>query len=70
MRVVCGFLSDVLLFAGFNYTNYSKALCIFFTNTLMIPFFAKCIVKEKLLKWDIFGIFVGFLGMILVIHPY
>lgn len=70
MRVLGGFLSDVLLFAAFNYTNYSKALCLFFLNTLMIPFFARCIVKEKILKWDICGIGIGFIGMILIIRPF
>ena len=70
MRVLGGFLSDVLLFAGFNFTNYSKALCLFFTNTLMIPFFARIIVKEKILKWDFVGILIGFIGMVLVIEPF
>ena len=55
---------------AFAYTNYSKAICIFFINTLLIPFFARCILKEKILKWDIFGIVVGFAGMILIIQPY
>ena len=60
-------MSDIFLYMAFAYTNYSKAICIFFTNTLMLPFFARCILKEKILKWDVIGISVGFVGMILII---
>ena len=67
MRIIGGFLSDVLLYAAFRYTNYSRAICIFFTNALMIPFFACCILKEKLLCWDIFAVMVGFGGMVLIV---
>ena len=67
MRCLGGFLSDIFLYMAFEYTNYSKAICIFFINTLLIPFFARCILKEKVMKWDVFGILVGFAGMILII---
>ena len=63
-------LSDILLYMAFGYTNYSKAICIFFTNTLMLPFFARCILKEQIRKGDIIGICFGFAGMILIIQPY
>ena len=67
MRIIGGFLSDVLLYAAFRYTNYSRSICIFFTNTLMIPFFACCILKEKVGKWDILALLLGFGGMILIV---
>ena len=70
LRCIGGFLSDIFLYMAFAYTNYSKAICIFFTNTLMLPFFARCILKEKILKWDVLGICIGFAGMILIVQPY
>lgn len=69
-RILAGFFSDIFLYLAFNYTTYSKGVCIFFTNTLMIPFFGRCILKEKILKVDILAITVGFIGMILIIQPY
>jgi drug/metabolite transporter (DMT)-like permease len=67
MRCLCGFLSEILLYMAFAQTNYSKAICIFFTNTLMIPFFGKCILGENIIKWDIIAILCGFAGMILIV---
>ena len=69
-RILFGFFSDIFLYIAFNYTNYSKGVCIFFTNTLMIPFFGRCILKEKILKVDILAIAAGFVGMILIIQPF
>jgi drug/metabolite transporter (DMT)-like permease len=66
-RFIMGYFSDILLFVAFTYTNYSKGICIFFTNTLMIPFFASCILKEKVKKVDIVAILLSFIGMILII---
>ena len=45
-RIVFGCLNDILLFTAFNYASYSKMICTFYTNTLMIPFFGKWILKE------------------------
>ena len=70
MRILAGFLSDVVLYSAFQYTSYSKAICIFFTNTLMIPFFARCILKEKIKKTDCFAILIGFAAMIMIIQPF
>ena len=69
-RILAGFFSDIFLFLAFNYTSYSKGIVIYFTNTLMIPFFGRCILKEKILKVDILAIALGFIGMILIIQPY
>ena len=66
-RVAGGFFADVLLYMAFEYTSYSKAICIFFTNTLMIPFFARLLLKEPILKADVGAIIVGFVGMMLIV---
>ena len=66
-RFTMGFFSDILLFIAFTYTNYSKGICIFFTNTLMIPFFARCFLKEPIKKVDIVAILISFVGMVLII---
>ena len=70
MRILGGFFSDIFLYIAFTYMNYSKGICIFFMNTLMIPLFARCILKEPILKVDAFGIIIGFFGMILIIQPF
>lgn len=69
-RGVMGFFSDVLTFLAYNWTSYSKTQAIFFTNTLMIPFFALCMLKEPLRKQDIIAIVISFAGMILIIQPF
>ena len=65
-----GYFSDIFLFVAYVYTSYSKCQCIFFTNTLMIPFFAKCILNENIKKVDIVAILLSFIGMILIIQPF
>jgi drug/metabolite transporter (DMT)-like permease len=70
MRILGGFFSDILLYIAFNYMSYSRGICIFFTNTLMIPIFARCILKEPILKIDAFGIAMGFAGMLLIVQPF
>jgi drug/metabolite transporter (DMT)-like permease len=66
-RVTTGFVADCSLFLAFSFTNMSKAYCIFFTNNLMLPFFARCFIGEKFKLWDVIGIVFGFGGMILLV---
>lgn len=70
VRGVSGFFSDIFTYLAYNYTSFSKTQAIFFTNTLMIPFFALCILKEPLRKQDIIAIIISFVGMILIIQPF
>ena len=67
LRCIFGVLSDVLLFASFEFTTFSKAFCLFFTNTLMAPFLGKAILGEQVKKWDIIGILFGFCGMLMLV---
>ena len=55
------------MFVAFQYTTYSKAFCLFYTNTFFNPFLAYYMIGEPLKKWDFVGISVGFVGMILLI---
>ena len=70
LRCVFGVLSDVLLFTAYEFTSFSKAFCIFFTNTLMAPFLSRAILGEPIKKWDIIGILCGFGGMLMLIQPF
>lgn len=70
IRVITGCSMDVLLALAFQYTSFSKATCICFMNTLFIPVFSYIFNREKMIKWDFFGIIIGFIGMIMVIQPY
>lgn len=67
IRCITGVLSDILLFVAFDFTSFSRAFCLFFTNTLMAPFTAKAILGEPIKKWDIIGILFGFTGMLMII---
>ena len=70
LRCIFGVLSDVLLFVAFEKTSFSKAFCLFFTNTLMAPFLGKAILGEPIKKWDVIGILCGFGGMLMLVQPF
>ena len=70
LRCIFGVLSDVSLFIAFEFTSFSKAFCLFFTNTLMAPFLGKAILGEPIKKWDIVAIVCGFAGMLMLVHPF
>ena len=69
-RVLTGFLSDIILYIAYAYTSQSKAICIFFSLSLMVPAMGFVILKEKINKGDIIGILLGFGGMLLIIQPW
>ena len=43
-RCITGCACDLLMFYAYQYTSYSKAFCLFFTNTLYCPFLAAYIL--------------------------
>jgi drug/metabolite transporter (DMT)-like permease len=67
LRTIFGFSTDLLLFVSFTYTTFSRANCIFFAHPMMLPFFAHWIVGEKIKKWDLIGIVLGFIGVLILI---
>lgn len=69
-RLLFGVLTDVFLYLSFAYTSYSKGMCIFFLNTIMIPFIASFILKESVKKSDIVAILISFAGMLIIINPF
>ena len=70
LRSMFGVLSDILLFIAFEFTSFSKAFALFFTNTLMAPFLSRAILGEPIKMWDIIAILCGFGGMLLLVHPF
>jgi len=60
----------VFLFIALLFTDYSKAMAVFMTNTLWIPVIAHFYLHEKMYKWDIIGIILAFVGMLLIIQPF
>ena len=70
IRCLYGVLSDVLLFVAFEFTSFSKAFCIFFSNTLMAPFLSRAILGEPIKKWDIIAILCAAVGMFMIIQPF
>jgi len=69
-RCITGCACDLLMFYAYQYTSYSKAFCLFFTNTLYCPFLAAYILQEHVKKWDVIGIIFGFTGMLLLVQPW
>jgi drug/metabolite transporter (DMT)-like permease len=70
LRTLFGFAADLLLFVAFTYTTYSRANCIFFAHPMMLPFFAKALVGEKIKTWDLIGIVLGLSGTLLLVQPW
>ena len=66
-RVFFGVLTDVFANLAFQYTSYSKGICIMFLNTILIPFFSACILGDKVKRLDIVAIIMSFVGMFLII---
>jgi drug/metabolite transporter (DMT)-like permease len=69
-RCLNGFLCDVFMYIAFGFTDYSKAWCMFMTNTLFSPFMARYILGEQIKLADIVGILIGFIGMVLLANPF
>lgn len=69
-RVFFGVITDVMINLSFEYTNYSKAVCILFLNTLMIPFFANCIFGGQIRNVDSIAIIISLIGLVLMVDPF
>ena len=67
LRCITGCACDLLMFYAYHYTSYSKALCLFFTNTLYCPFLAAYMLGERVKTWDVVAIVFGFTGMLLLV---
>ena len=65
-----GFFSDILLYMAFKYTNYSKAICLMLTQNIMIPFVARCFLRDPVQRSDIVASAVSFVGMVLIVQPF
>lgn len=65
-RVMTGVGCDVFLFLAYEYTYYSQAFALFWAGALSVPFFAACLLGEKIKKWDIIGILSGIIGMLMI----
>ena len=69
-RSVIGYLADIPLFVAQMFTSYSKSFVVLFTNTLMIPFFARTMINEKIFCIDVTSTIVGFIGLLFTVVPY
>jgi len=69
-RIVTGSLFDIFLMMSFEFTDFSKATTIAFTNSMFISFFSWIMLGEIISKWDIVGIIGGFIGMLMVMQPF
>lgn len=63
-------LCDLFMFVSYEYTSYSKGFCLFMTGSLFVPFLASKLLDEQIKKWDIIGILLGFVGMVLLVRPW
>jgi drug/metabolite transporter (DMT)-like permease len=62
-------LSIVLYFLAVLYTNVSNALFLVYTAPIFSVIFAKIFLREKIEKKTIIGIFVAFLGVVILLDP-
>lgn len=69
LRVTCGLLSIFFLLYSIKYIPLVDALLLNNTASLFIPIFAFIILKAKTPLKAISGLIVGFVGVILVLHP-
>lgn len=69
-RVVIGVLTDIFVNLSYSFTSYSKGTCILLLNTIMIPFFAACILGDKVRRVDVVAIIFSFIGMFMIIRPF
>lgn len=66
-RVMTGVGCDIFLFLAYEFTYFSQAFALFWAGGLSVPFFAFCILKEKIKLWDVIGILAGIAGMVLIV---
>lgn len=68
-RCFSQFMADACLYASFQYISYSKGLCLFFLNTIMVPFVAKAFLDYTLIKIDYIAAIFAFLALALISQP-
>jgi drug/metabolite transporter (DMT)-like permease len=58
------------MFLSYEFTSYAKGFCLFATNTFFAPFLAFWMLNERVRKWDIIGIVLGFIGLLCLLKPW
>jgi len=69
LRAFCGVLSSYLYTLSMSFIPLVNATLFFNTSPLFIPIFSIFLLKAKVTIRDWIALFVGFLGVIVIIHP-
>ena len=70
VRAVTGYIGLTGLYMAISYTDLSKAATIFWCNPLFTALWAYLYLKEKLSKFDVAGMIIAFLGILLMQNPF
>lgn len=69
IKVVSGYLSEFLLLVALSFTSKSEAIGLYYTNVLIIPVLSLAINQEKVAWWEMLGIAIGFVGVVMTVVP-
>jgi len=69
LRAFCGVLSSYMYTLSMSFIPLVNATLFFNTSPLFIPIFSIFLLKAKVSRRDWLAIFVGFLGVIVIIRP-
>ena len=68
-RCFSQFMSDVCLYASFQYISFSKGFCLFFLNTIMFPFVACAFLEYSLITIDFIAAIFAIIALVLISEP-
>ena len=70
LRILFGTINDALLYLSYSYLTYSKATTIQFGGSFLVPFLGYYILGDKIKKDHLAFIFIGFVGILLMVNPF
>ena len=69
LRVLINYPSMLLFFYGINFVTIEKANSLTFIVPFIATILAVIFLKEKIYVYRIFALFLGFIGMLIIIRP-
>ena len=69
LRVILNYPSMLFFFYAINFVSIEKANSLTFVVPFIVTILAVIFLKEKIYSYRIFALFLGFIGMLIVIRP-
>ncbi len=70
MRMIYGSLNDLFWYTAIEFTNFSKVNAVNYSSGLLMPFFAKYMLGDKIVKAHLVAIAFAFTGMLMMVKPF